>query len=136
MTIATHKTPQPTNQAAPFTAESAAEVFTDAVLETIATATWPDGSVLIDIDKKILRQRLANQIHDSALAMLAVPVPSDPNDPSDLDEHEQPACENCGRRATISLSFPGTTIILCSRCVLDEHQDQTVALAAGTGRVR
>lgn len=120
MTITTQK-PEP------FSAESAAEAFTDAVLEAIVTATWPDGSILVDIDKEILRQRLAPQIHDAALAMLTVPVPTGEGIPT---------CENCGRTAPLSLSFPGSTFILCSFCVLTEHQGQTTLLASSTGRTR
>lgn len=120
MTITTQK-PEP------FSAESAAETFAEAVLETIATATWPDGSILIDIDKEILRQRLATQIHDAALTLLTVPVPTD---------EELPACENCGRTAPLSLTFPGSTFVLCPFCVLTEHQGRTTLLASGTGRTR
>jgi hypothetical protein len=60
-----------------FTLVPATEAFTEVVLEIITTATWPDGSPLIDVDEMVLRRELGNKIRASAYALAAtVMLPS------------------------------------------------------------
>lgn len=40
----------------------APEVFTAEVLKIITTATWPDGSALVDVADEVLRRNLAPQL--------------------------------------------------------------------------
>ncbi|WP_203338598.1 hypothetical protein [Nocardioides limicola] len=47
------------------------EAFTEAVLETLRGATWPDGSPLIEVDEQILRREIVNKIRTSAYAFAA-----------------------------------------------------------------
>jgi len=54
------------------TAMSGPHAFTEAVLEAITAATWPDGSPLVDAAPEVLRARLAPQILQSAYALAAI----------------------------------------------------------------
>lgn len=58
--------------AARATAMSGPHAFTEAVLEAITAATWPDGSPLVDAAPEVLRARLAPQILQSAYALAAI----------------------------------------------------------------
>ena len=50
---------------------TAAGGFTAAVLEAIVSATWPDGSPLVEVAPEVLQARLAPAILDSATALVA-----------------------------------------------------------------
>ncbi|MGL5824996.1 MAG: hypothetical protein ACRCYU_09300 [Nocardioides sp.] len=54
-----------------FTPAPSPEAFSEAVLEILQTATWPDGSALIDVDEQILRRELGQKIRASAYALAA-----------------------------------------------------------------
>lgn len=53
-------------------AVSGPHVFTEAVLEAIGAATWPDGSLLVDVAPDVLRAKLAPQILSAAYALAAI----------------------------------------------------------------
>jgi hypothetical protein len=50
-------------------AQPAPEAFTDTVLQILASATWPDGSRLVEVDEAILRRELGNKIRAAAYAL-------------------------------------------------------------------
>lgn len=49
----------------------APEAFTDAVLEIITSATWPDGSPLVDVAEEVLRRELGHQLRAAAYTLAA-----------------------------------------------------------------
>lgn len=51
---------------------SSAMAFTEAVLEALTSATWPDGTPLIDVHESVLRRELSPKLLDAASALAAV----------------------------------------------------------------
>lgn len=50
-------------------APPAPEAFTDTVLQILSSATWSDGSRMIEVDEAILRREIGNKIRAAAYAL-------------------------------------------------------------------
>ncbi len=74
-----------TGHSRPLGAGASPDQLADALVRAAATARWPDGSLLLDLDENVVRNLLAPHLATALALQSALPPPS----PSALPDHER-----------------------------------------------